>query len=98
VTNTTTYQARLTGDFFSGEPGKSLEAERSKRERAGKLRMTYNCLHAKYPKSGTRVLCDTGRSLNPTAKDGGMEIVSVLAGRSCAGCRVCPNFVSMEAT
>ena len=90
-----TYQVKLTGDFYAPEIGKRLEAERSKK--TGK-RITYNCLHAKYPRVGTRVLCDLGRALNPGAKDGGIEVVSVLAGRSGAGCRLCPNFVPMEAT
>jgi len=53
--------------------------------------ITYDCYNAMYPRKGSRVRCRLGLRMG-SEKDATMELNSVLAGRTGAGCRQCQKY------
>lgn len=71
----------------------SAEMERKRAEvRAKGRRLAYDCYLAIYPKTGLRILCAKGHKMG-TAHDGGVELATVLTGRTIPGCENCPDYM-----
>lgn len=79
----------LSEELF--EEPKATELEKLREEKRQKQEITYDCFNAVYPRQGRRVLCRVGHKINPLAKDGGIDLISVLAGRSGSTCRKCKD-------
>ena len=75
--------------YFEEPTASELEAKREKARVKGKI--PFDCYNAIFPSKGTRVKCQLGQKMS-SGKDGGMELASVMAGRSGVGCRRCPSF------
>jgi len=77
-------------NYFTEPLATELENKRA-HSRLTKERLTIDCFNAIYPREGTRVYCKKGHKLDK-AKDGTMELASVLTGRRGLCCRLCDDF------
>ena len=82
----------ISQEYFEEPKATLLEQARDAEKAKGK-QMTYGCFNCIYPQEGVRVKCRLGHSINPSANDGGMDVISVLAGRSGHTCKACKEFV-----
>lgn len=61
-----------------------------KRKREKEGRLTFDCIFAKVV--GDKVACGEGLRLVPNSKDGNMQLLSVLRGRTARRCKSCNKF------
>jgi len=75
--------------YFQEPTATVLELKRQAARVRG--RIPFDCFHAIYPAKGSRVKCRHDHRMG-SGSDKGMELVSVMSGRSGAGCRRCVDY------
>ena len=84
----------MGNNYIFNEPEAS-ELAKQRIEAHKKRRITYDCLHAIV--DSDKVKCNKGNDIG-TAKDGSMDLVSVLRGRSAKVCQNCKDYDADKVT
>ena len=75
--------------YFEEPMASALDEKRQKAREKGKI--PFDCYKAIFPAKGNRVRCRLNLKMS-SGKDGGMELASVMSGRSGSGCRGCKDY------